>query len=228
MTAKHSAPMKVADALRAANQHRGLRGRASPGRGSCAVSAAAVLRAPPVQTGAPLRARPAAAPAPASAASVDSRKKFCSALSAFSRSYTTPRSRRWNERSRRQIHHHDFIRLLHHPVRNRLAHADAADLPDLVVQALQVLDVHRRQNIDAGLEQHLHVFPSLGALRAGTLVCGNSSTSTRLSDAAPEWRSVSISSNTRTAIFDLPARDDFQALRSWRWFPCGRAVRNSR
>jgi hypothetical protein len=42
------------------------------------------------------------------------------------------------QRARRQVDHHNLIRLLQHPVWNGLAHADAGALPDLVVQALEV------------------------------------------------------------------------------------------
>jgi hypothetical protein len=44
--------------------------------------------------------------------------------------------------SRGKIHHHDFIRMLYDPIRNRFAHADTADLPDLIVETFQVLNVH--------------------------------------------------------------------------------------
>ena len=71
--------------------------------------------------------------------------------------------------ARREVHHHHFIRLLHHPVRDRLADPNAADLPDLIVQAFQMLDVHGGQNVDTGGQQHLHVLPALGALGAGNI-----------------------------------------------------------
>ena len=52
---------------------------------------------------------------------------------------------------RREIHHHHLVGVLDHPVRHRLTHSNAADVPHLVVEALQVLDVHRGQNINAGV-----------------------------------------------------------------------------
>src|SRR6185437_3667464 len=39
-----------------------------------------------------------------------------------------------------------------------------ADLPDLVVETLQMLDIHRCQDIDAVVEQNAHVLPALFAL----------------------------------------------------------------
>ena len=53
--------------------------------------------------------------------------------------------------------------MLGHPIRNCLAHPDAGDLPYLIVQALQVLNVHRCHNIDPGISQHFDILPSFCA-----------------------------------------------------------------
>src|SRR5258708_19628206 len=41
-----------------------------------------------------------------------------------------------------EIYHHDFIRLLYHPVGHRLTNSDPADLPYLIFQTLQILHLH--------------------------------------------------------------------------------------
>ncbi len=69
--------------------------------------------------------------------------------------------------SRRQVDQDDLVRLLHHPIRDRLPHLNAGDLPHLIVEALQMLNVHGREHLDAGLEKRHHVFPPLASSRAG-------------------------------------------------------------
>ena len=71
------------------------------------------------------------------------------------------------QRTGRQVDHDHLVRLPHHPVRDRLPDPHARALPDLVVQALDVLHVHRGQDVDARIEQDVNVLPSLGARRAG-------------------------------------------------------------
>ena len=55
----------------------------------------------------------------------------------------------------------DLVRLAHEAIRDGLALAHAGDPLDDVVQRLEVLHVHRRDDIDAGGEQRLHVLPPL-------------------------------------------------------------------
>ena len=73
------------------------------------------------------------------------------------------------QRARRDVHHHHFVRLLEDPVRHRLPNPQPRDLPDLVGEARQVMHIHRRKNVDSGIEQHLHVFPAFRARRAGRI-----------------------------------------------------------
>src|SRR5262249_44754728 len=47
----------------------------------------------------------------------------------------------------------DLVGPVDDPIRHRLAHADAGDLGDDVVEALDMLDVERRIDVDAGSEQ---------------------------------------------------------------------------
>ena len=57
-------------------------------------------------------------------------------------------------------------------IRHRLAHPDAGDLGDDVVQALDVLDVQRGVDVDAGREQLLDVLPALGVPALGRVGMG--------------------------------------------------------
>ena len=52
-------------------------------------------------------------------------------------------------------------------VGDRLAHAHAAELGDLVVERLEVLDVQRREHVDAGVEHVRDVLVALGVLEPG-------------------------------------------------------------
>jgi len=62
-------------------------------------------------------------------------------------------------------------RLLYHQVRDGLTDPDTGDLPGLIIQALQVLNVHPGQNVNTPIKQHLNVFPAFGAVRTGNIVC---------------------------------------------------------
>ena len=62
----------------------------------------------------------------------------------------------------RQIHVHDLVGLRQHVVRHALLDLHPGELLDHVVEALEVLDVHRGDDVDAGAEQLLHVLVALG------------------------------------------------------------------
>ena len=75
---------------------------------------------------------------------------------------------------RRQVHELDLVGLVQQVVGKRLAHHDAGDALDQVVDTLQV-DVERRPDVDARVAQLARVLPALamhepGALRVGELV----------------------------------------------------------
>jgi hypothetical protein len=57
----------------------------------------------------------------------------------------------------RQVDDLDIVSHVDHRVRHRLAHPDAGDLRDHVVQAFDMLDVQRRIDVDAAVEQFLHI-----------------------------------------------------------------------
>ena len=72
----------------------------------------------------------------------------------------------------RQIDQLDLVGPLEDRVRDRLAHDDAGHLGDDVVEALHVLDVHGRVDVEAGVEQLDHVLPALGVTAAGRVGVG--------------------------------------------------------
>ena len=67
----------------------------------------------------------------------------------------------------RQIDELDLVRVVEHVIGDGLPDPDVGDLADDVVQALEVLDVHRRVDVDPGVEQLLDVLPALRVARAG-------------------------------------------------------------
>ncbi len=68
--------------------------------------------------------------------------------------------------SRRQVHHLHRVRVVEDRVGHRLPHLDAGYLGDDVVEALEVLDVQGGVDVDARVQQLLHVLPALGVSRA--------------------------------------------------------------
>ncbi len=70
------------------------------------------------------------------------------------------------QRFRRQVDHHHFVDALQHPVRHRLPHLNSRHALHRRRHALQVLDVHGRKHIDAGIQQFEHVFVALAVFAA--------------------------------------------------------------
>ncbi len=65
-----------------------------------------------------------------------------------------------------QIDQRDFVGMIEHAVGHRLPYADPGDLADHVVQTFQMLNVDRRVDVDARVEQFIHVLPALQMPRA--------------------------------------------------------------
>ena len=72
----------------------------------------------------------------------------------------------------RQVDQLDLVGLLEDRIGDRLAHDHPGDLGHDVVEALQMLDVQRGVDVDAGLEQLLDVLPALGVTAAGGIGVG--------------------------------------------------------
>ena len=66
----------------------------------------------------------------------------------------------------RRVHQHHFVGTVEEGVGQRLVHHDAGDATDHVVEALQVLDIERAVDVDAGRQQFLDVLPALRVARA--------------------------------------------------------------
>ena len=66
----------------------------------------------------------------------------------------------------RQVDQLDLVGALEHRIGHRLADDHPGDLRDQIVQALDVLDVQRRVDRDAGVQQLEDVLPPLGVARA--------------------------------------------------------------
>jgi len=61
----------------------------------------------------------------------------------------------------RHVDQFHLVSLVHHAIRNSLAHLYAGDVLDNVGQALEVLDVDGADHGDSGFEEVLHVLPAL-------------------------------------------------------------------
>ena len=67
----------------------------------------------------------------------------------------------------RQVDEHDLVGVLEHVIGHGLAHPDAGDALQDVVEAFEMLDVERRPHVDAGGQQLLDVLPALRMAAAG-------------------------------------------------------------
>ena len=75
----------------------------------------------------------------------------------------------------RQVDEHDLVGFVEDPVRKRLADPDVRQLENAVVQALEVLNVDRRDDVDSGREYFVDVLEALAVphafcVRMGELV----------------------------------------------------------
>jgi hypothetical protein len=73
------------------------------------------------------------------------------------------------QRFGRDVDELNLLGLANDAVGNCLLLGDAGDLFDHVIDRFQVLDVDRRNDIDAGLQQLLDVLPALFVLRPGSI-----------------------------------------------------------
>ena len=75
------------------------------------------------------------------------------------------------QRARAEIDQADLVRAMQQLVRERLAHVDAGEREDAVVQALEVLEVDRRPHLDAVRAQVLDVLVALAPCAATARSC---------------------------------------------------------
>ena len=110
-----------------------------------------------------------------------------------------------------QIDQNDVGGLLQHPVGNGLAHDNSGDARDNVGEAFEMLDVERRPDVNAGVEQLLHVLPALGVTAIGGVGVSEFVDDDQLGLA--RQRRVEIEFLDRPAmVLDLPTRQDFKPM----------------
>ena len=110
---------------------------------------------------------------------------------------------------RREVDQLDLVGGVDDPVGHGLAHADAGDAGDHVVQALDVLDVHGRVDVDAGRQQLLDVEIALGMAAALGVGVGELVDQHQRRPALQDG--VEIHLLERAAlVLDLPARHDLE------------------
>ena len=99
-------------------------------------------------------------------------------------------------------------------VRQGLALLHAGGLHDEVIETLEVLDVDRGPDVDAGLEQLLHILPALGVARGRSpptrFECASSSTSS----IAGRRRSAASRSNSCARDVPVMHRECRQSLQA--------------
>ena len=102
-----------------------------------------------------------------SAARFSIRKKLLSAASMRSGGIDLARAQPIEQLLRCEVDEHDLVGAAEHLVGDRLAHADAAQLRDLVVERFEVLHVDRREHVDSRRQHVLDVLVALLVLHAG-------------------------------------------------------------
>ena len=111
----------------------------------------------------------------------------------------------------RYIDQHDVGGILQNRVGNCFAHGDAGDARHNIGQAFKMLDVDGGPDIDARLEQFLHVLPALGMAAVGRVAMG------QFIDDEQLWRALQRRIDVEflkhaAAVVEPPLREDFQAL----------------
>ena len=100
------------------------------------------------------------------------------------------------QRLRRHVDELDLVGAAHDAVGNRLPLLHAGDALDHVVDRLEVLDVQRRDHVDAGVEELLDVLPPLLVARRRECWCARARRRARTSGRRASTASTSISSNS--------------------------------
>ena len=112
---------------------------------------------------------------------------------------------------RREVDELHLVRVVEHVVGHRLPDADAGDLADDVVEALEMLDVHRRVDVDAGVQELLDVLPALGVARTGRVGVGELVDDDQAGFAREGGVEVELL-QLHAAVGDALARQDLQPL----------------
>src|SRR5450759_3504443 len=112
---------------------------------------------------------------------------------------------------RRQIDELDLVSALEHRIGHRFPNANLGDAADDIVQAFEVLDVERRVNVDAAVEQLLDIVPAFRMARA--LGVGMSQLINQDQCRVALERTIEVElAYLRAAILDDPWRQNFEAF----------------
>ena len=111
----------------------------------------------------------------------------------------------------REIDDLDVVGLVEDAVGHRLAHADAGDLGDDVVQALDMLDIERRKNVDAGGDHLLDIEIALGMPAAGSVGVGEFVDQNQLGTALEDRVEIHLGQQM-ALVLDLLPRDHLEAF----------------
>src|SRR5262249_32040429 len=106
----------------------------------------------------------------------------------------------------------DVVRLVEDAVGHRLTDAYPSDLGDNVVQALDMLDVKCREDVDAGGNYLLDVEIPLGMPAAGSVGMGEFVDKDELGTALEDRVQIHLGQEM-TLVFDLLSRDHFEAFK---------------
>ena len=121
-----------------------------------------------------------------------------------------------------QVHQLHLVGLFEDGVGHRLAHDHARDPGNHVVQRLQVLDVERRVDVDASVEQLEHVLPALGVAALGSV--GVRQLVDEQEGGMPRQGGIEIELlEGGASVLDAAAREDLEAFEQR--FGLGAAVR---
>ena len=114
------------------------------------------------------------------------------------------------DRLRRHVDELDLVGPADDRVGDRLLLLDAGDLLDDVVERLEMLDVERRDHVDAGVEQRLDVLPPLLVARPGNVGVRELVDQRDLGPAGEDRVDVHLL-ECRAAVVERPPRHDLEA-----------------
>lgn len=115
------------------------------------------------------------------------------------------------ERLRWQVDQFDLVGPAGHLVGQGLPLRDARDLPHHVVEGLQVLDIERGDNIDADVQELLHVLPPLGVADSRNVGVGQLVDQCDLGAAGQDRVEIHLGEE-RTAVAQRTAGHRLQAV----------------
>ena len=111
-----------------------------------------------------------------------------------------------------EIDQHDVVGVAQHDVGHGFAHGDAGDARDDVGEAVEVLDVERRPDVDARVEQFFDILPALGMAAVGRVGVGELVDDDQLGPAAQRAVEIELLDLAALPAHDA-ARQDFETVR---------------